>query len=641
MKAGKQTTNQKDQTVAAAPAAPPFAKTVWLTVALAVLAFIAYANTLGHGFALDDRATILGNPYVAKGVAGIPELFSTPYHPNSIQNLQSTHTGDRLYRPLALALYAIEKSVTNLDPTSGHLINALLFCGCVVLLFYFVLGLFGNSRAPLAFITAALFAVHPIHTEVVANLKSSDELLCFFMGILSLNMFIGFVQTGRTWRLAAGGISLLLALLSKETVVSFAVVIPFVFFVYKNETYSRSIAVTACALAAFAIWWGVRYMVFRQYDTYDPVLFMFNPLSGAPSVSARIATAFLVMGQYLRLLIAPYPLVCMYSYPAIPFASFGDFWVLLSCAAYLVMLFGAIWLLVRRPKSPLAFAAVFYLTTMALFSNLFVTIGAIMAERFLFFGSVGFCLAAATGIESMLDRSGNRSVNGLWRSRAAYVFVPVIGLYLTLTINRNSEWQNSLTVLTADVAKAPNDASLLYSLGNEYMSTVFAAETSPLGRQRALESGLSYMRQSLALYADNVVCHTDMQYAFVQLQQYDSAEIHGAAALRVAPDNQVALKNLGIACFGNKKYDKAIAAFRKGIQLAQWDMILYSNIAQCFNQTAQYDSVIAYCRMAIQQDAGYGKAYMDMAAAYARAGVRDSALKYQAIAQRYNPGFRL
>jgi tetratricopeptide (TPR) repeat protein len=210
-----------------------------------------------------------------------------------------------------------------------------------------------------------------------------------------------------------------------------------------------------------------------------------------------------------------------------------------------------------------------------------------------------------------------------------------------LTINRNSEWKNSYSVLTADVVKSPNDASLNYNLGNEYMSTIFNSETIPMRKKQALEDGLGYMRQSLALYADNVVCHTDMQFAFVQLQQYDSAEAHGLAALRVESNNAVALKNLGIAYFGNKKYPQSIAAFRKGIALTPWDMILYSNIAQCFTQTSQYDSVVAYCRLAVKQDANYGKAYMDMAAAFARAGVRDSAAKYEGLARQFNPGFRL
>lgn len=639
--ASRQKITHQSITGGAAGEKQPVAKTLWLAIALALMAFIAYANTLGHGFALDDRATILGNPYVAKGVAGLSEIFTTPYHPNNIHNLQSTHTGDRLYRPLSLALFAIEKSITDLDPATGHFVHVLLFCGCVVLLFYFVVQLFGKGRIMVAFITAALFALHPIHTEVVANLKSSDELLCFFMGFLSLNLFMSFVQTGKWWRLALGALSLVLALLSKETVVSFAAVIPLIFFFYRNESRSRSVAVVLSAIAAFAVWGGIRYFVFRQYQTYDPVLFMFNPLSGAPSGSSRIATAVLVMGHYLRLLQAPYPLVSMYSYPAISFVSMTNFWVLLSGAVYVAMFVTAIVSLVRWKKSPLAFAGLFYLITIALFSNLFVTIGAIMAERFLFFGSVGFCLALALGIERIIVNVGSASLSRMWSGRGLYVLAPVLGIYLILTINRNSEWKNSFTVLNADIVKSPNDASLLYNLGNEYMSTVFAEETSPTGKRRALEDGLGYMRQSLALYADNVVCHTDMQYAFVQLQQYDSAEAHGIAALRVDPDNQVALKNLGIACFGNKKYDMAIAAFRKGIQLAQWDMILYSNMAQCFNQTAQYDSVVAYCRMAIQQDAAYGKAYMDMAAAYARVGVRDSALKYEAVARQYNPGFRL
>jgi chromate transport protein ChrA len=86
-----------------------------------------------------------------------------------------------------------------------------------------------------AFIAALLFAVHPIHTEVVSNIKSLDEIFCFMFAFLSLNVFVGYMKTGKAWQLLVGMLAMFLSFLSKETVVTFLGIIPLVFFFYITQ----------------------------------------------------------------------------------------------------------------------------------------------------------------------------------------------------------------------------------------------------------------------------------------------------------------------------------------------------------------------------------------------------------------------
>ena len=87
----------------------------------------------------------------------------------------------------------------------------------------------------MAFIAALLFAVHPLHTEVVANIKSSDEMLSFLFAFLAMNVFLKYSQSGKITQLLVGGLCIFLAYLSKETVITFLVIIPLVFFFYRSE----------------------------------------------------------------------------------------------------------------------------------------------------------------------------------------------------------------------------------------------------------------------------------------------------------------------------------------------------------------------------------------------------------------------
>ncbi len=222
--------------------------TLKLAIILGVLSFAVYANTLKNGYVLDDSSSIYENTIVQKGTAGITELLSTPFRHGFYI------TENDLYRPLSLVMLAIEFQFFGLkDPMPYHCMNVIVFAGCVILLFFFLDQFFERKKTGVAFIAALLFALHPIHTEVVANIKSRDELLCFFFAFLSLNVFIKYMQSGKLWQLIAGAFCFFLSYLSKETVVTFLAIIPLVFFFYSNENRKRAIMITISAVIVTGI----------------------------------------------------------------------------------------------------------------------------------------------------------------------------------------------------------------------------------------------------------------------------------------------------------------------------------------------------------------------------------------------------
>jgi hypothetical protein len=344
-----------------------YSLTIKLALLLGILSLLVYANTLKNGFVLDDSSAVVENTIVAKGASAIPELLSTPYRRGFFI------TSNDLYRPLSLVMFAAEYSMFEKNPMPYHAMNVLIFAGCVMLLFLFLDKLFERKRTVAAFIAAFLFALHPIHTEVVANIKSRDELLCFFFVFLSLNIFIKYIQAGKMRNLALGVICFFLSLLSKETVITFIAIIPMIFFFYRNEQRKRSVYITAGIVIAAAIFLMIRFSVLNAYnangiadiDVADNGLAM-----KSLAFSSRIATAVLIMGSYLKLLFVPYPLVCDYAYNTIPFVTFANVGVLLSLAIYIAMGVFGIKLFFKNKKDPYAFAILFYLITMSLFANI-------------------------------------------------------------------------------------------------------------------------------------------------------------------------------------------------------------------------------------------------------------------------------
>ena len=307
---------------------------------LGIITFCIYVNTLQNGYVLDDAAAIIDNKLVGQGISAIPEILLTPYHNGDIDKI-FVYTGNDLYRPLSLVTFAVEYQLFKNSALPGHLINVLLYIGCVILFFLFLYHLFRKKRPVLAFISALLFAIHPIHTEIVANIKSRDELLCFLFGLLSMNAFVKYVDGKDVRSLTSGLIFYFLSLLSKETSLTFLAIIPLIFFFYRNEDRKRSIQIFLYCALPVLVYLFIRFSVLMHYNAYNPsyVTFYENPLVAAPSFASRLATAILVLGKYLKLLIIPYPLICDYSYNALPYANFGDPWVLLSILMYILLVF--------------------------------------------------------------------------------------------------------------------------------------------------------------------------------------------------------------------------------------------------------------------------------------------------------------
>src|SRR5579871_6117340 len=169
-----------------------------LCIILGLVSFVIYFNTLWNGYVLDDVMVLKENTMVMQGTKAIGELLTTPHMRGYLV------IPNDMWRPLSLVMFAIEYQFFGPNPMVGHFFNIVTFAGCVIMFFLFLDKFFDRKKTVIAFIIALVFAVHPIHTEVVANIKSRDELLCFFFAFLSLNIFMNYMKSGKMMQLLIG-----------------------------------------------------------------------------------------------------------------------------------------------------------------------------------------------------------------------------------------------------------------------------------------------------------------------------------------------------------------------------------------------------------------------------------------------------
>jgi len=146
-------------------------------------AFLLYANTLTHDYTQDDAIVIYDNMFTTKGFSGIPGIlkYDTFFGFFKVEGKDKLVAGGR-YRPLTLVMFAVEYAIFGKSPFIGHLGNVLLYGLLGIVLYLLLLKLFRAREdiplaALLALVTTLLFIAHPIHTEVVANIKGRDEIM--------------------------------------------------------------------------------------------------------------------------------------------------------------------------------------------------------------------------------------------------------------------------------------------------------------------------------------------------------------------------------------------------------------------------------------------------------------------------------
>lgn len=424
---------------------------------IVILVCVLYGNTLRNEYALDDELVTLNNERVQEGIAGIPSLWVSFY----AQENRASYG----YRPVVLSSFAIEYEFFGSDPHIGHLINLLLYALTGVVLFHLLLALFKHKHWILPLAIVLTFIVHPIHTEVVASLKNRDEILCLLFGLLSLKAFYRNTEKLNWAWLIWGVLSFLLALWAKVSVMTFAFLIPFTVLVFTNISAKRTLVFLVVLLIAYKFGKDAgRFLVDyepsqRVYDYCENPLYMLDL-----SFSGRMAVAITTIGFYLKMLVLPHPLVFYYGYDSVPLGHWSEPITIILTALLIPCILFIIYRTVKslfgktgREQNPVIFGAIFFLVGISMFSNFVVPAVGIVAERFAYIPSIGFCIMAGYLLLKLLKENLEQGSKPTKKTKL------VLGLLVLVcsvkVIARNTAWKDHLTLYQTDIENLPNSVN--------------------------------------------------------------------------------------------------------------------------------------------------------------------------------------
>ncbi len=534
----------------------------WLGAACACLAVLLYVNTLGHGYALDDYPTIYGNRVTMAGVRGIPTLLHTAYW-YGLDGLN-----DWLYRPLSLVMFAIEWQIAPGRPALGHVVNVLLYAATAVVLFRLLRDLFDGYNVAVPMAIAVLWIAHPIHTEVVANIKSRDELLAFLFSLLTMWQCVKYVTVARRRHLLLSGTYFLLALLSKESPITLLLIVPMTLFVFRRPNSRTMLRAVVPMWAAAAMYMAIRGAVLTSQLAGPSISLIDNSLVAAPDFIHRQATAFYVGAMYLRLLLYPHPMSSDYSFRQIPIVGFDNPVALASLLVYVGLFVYAV--ITLRKRSAVAYGILFYLGTITLVANVLFLTHSTMADRFLYAPSLGFCIVLVVLLAKLLRQDvTSPSAATAWSVNPA--FAAVVSLLVVastaLTWARNPDWKNDTSLFAADSRHSPNSARIHFLYGNHMLQELKQGKVPPNEQETYYTIALAEYRRAIALYPAYAEPHMGIGDAFTYRKDYPSAVRWYTDIVARNPRFGAGYIYLGNTFVSMKDHASAIAAFQKAVAI--------------------------------------------------------------------------
>lgn len=607
----------------------------WLVGAVAaLLGMLLYANTAGHDFCLDDFSAIKDNWVTKGGLKNLGIMFTTEYR------YGVWSSPGPLYRPLILAMFGLEWQISPDNPGIHHIINIILYGVSGWVMWITWRRVLAGYPPVLAALAVLLFIAHPVHTEVVANIKSRDEIMSLLMSHLALYAVWRHFERGSSGWLWAAALFYGVGMFCKEGGITFLAVFFFAIWFFTDKGWGTAARITGLmSIPAFLFVLVYMKVIGSQNGAYDNSI-LDNFIAGSKTRAERLASAFMMCGRYLWTLICPHPLVSDLGYQQYKPVGWGDWRALLGFFSYAGM---GVWALMNiKRKHFLAFAILFYLAAFSIVSNILLEIGTSYGERLLYVPSLGFALALAWALVKVFRLDDPENV---WNPNGKGVLVwGVAGLLMLLygakTIHRNGAWFDSYSLYMADIGNSPNCAKLHYHLGLEEAGKGTDKETSAVKDSAWLRTAIGTYSRAIELYPDYHDAYGSRGLAHFRIGEIDQAFRDYQSALKYRPNDARVLSNLGFIYFMRSQLDSAESVYRRSVQFDPRFVDARRNLGAVLAMKRQFPPAIEQWKAALEFSPNDATLLFYIGSAYKDMGNMNEAQPWLEKAYKENPALR-
>ncbi|KAM9327506.1 protein O-mannosyl-transferase TMTC1 isoform 2-T2 [Pholidichthys leucotaenia] len=627
--------------------------------ALAAVCALCYGNSLHGELVHDDVWAIVNNPDVRPG-SSLRNIFSDDFWGKRMAD----NTSHKSYRPLCVLTFKLNILLGGLTPFYFHVVNVCLHCLVTCLLMCTCeCCVFENPR--LAFVTALLFAVHPVHTEAVSGIVGrADVLACllFLLTFLSYTRSVGRCISKDSLPYTVSPLAMLVslflgtcAMLVKETGITvFGVCLlydalvlcrkPLIYhlsgsrrldllhicspFIKRASLISGYVAL----IMSVRLWlMGGSMPLFSEQD---------NPASFSPHLLTRSLTYSYLLSFNAWLLLAPVTLCYDWQVGSIPVVeSLDDPRNVATALLALVMLalcVHCIFSLQMQHSQEVLVGMLFLVFPFIPATNLFFRVGFVVAERVLYMPSMGYCILVAHGLGRLC------AVVGRWGTTVLSLSVLMLLLLFSWkTVQQNTVWVSREALFRSGIQTLPHNAKVHYNYANYLKDT---------GRH---QEAIHHYNIALRLCPRHA---SAMNNLGTLTHSPEEAELFYRKALDINPQHNRALFNLGnllralrvtrkvdilgplgALYYNTGRYEEALQVYREAVTLQPDSTDIWLALAQVLVMAGDAREAEKMTLEIISREGSCIECYRLLSAIYSKRGNYSEALEALDQALQQNP----
>lgn len=562
------------------------------------LGLVVYSNSLGNDFIWDDDAFVVRNDFI-KNLKLIPSYFT------SKEALAWKSLAGENYRPFLPLSFAIDYWFWRLNPLGYHISN-LVFHIANAMLIFCLITLITRDRF-ISLFTSLFFLTHPIQTESVTWISGRADVLFLFFYLLSLIAYINYTKTKEMILYLFSLMVFSFSLLSKEMAVS----LPLILILY-DMFYGKKEKISLRAIRYFAFFLILEAYLFTRFN-------IIGKLAQCDYWAGTLYLTLLSMAKgivyYIRLLI--YPVNLCADYLAFPLPdSIKEPQVIFSITIIILLLAGAI--KVANRFKGVSFSIFWFFITLTPVTNI-IPLKMLIAERFLYLPSIGYCFVIAVLLMSLSDRFKRIPVLKYARFYSAFILVFV---YSYLTMMRNVDWSDDITFWKKNAQVYPDNHRAHHNLASAYISRNNDIDKAYEHASRALEISPPYPHPRMII-ASCYVTRNSLDDAVKELKQ----------AIKADPDFLNAYIYLGDIYVCQNKYASAYNEYKKVLAKDPDFLEAKLNIAGLYSIKGDVDLAIEEYKKILREKppyhyrSNYAAAYLRLGDLYASIGDNNNAIK--------------
>lgn len=532
---------------------------VYALILLLIVTFLVYLKLLNAGFLdYDDVGNVVQNQSITSfSGSNISSIFTTAIYYS--------------YNPVTFLSYAIENQLFGLIPAGFHFTNILLHLVNILLVFRFIRLLSGSRNVALG--VAAIFALHPVHSDVVGWISARNYLLCTLFYLSSLIFYIQHLKLRQkptfSFRLLLSFLFFILACLSKSQAVTLAPVIFLIDRLFKVK-YNLPQWIILSAYFSIAVVVGLVTLYFRADMGEIEIIPEYS------FIEKMLVICFSVINAAWKL-VYPVSLTAIEAFPSKSGSGWLPVMVYLSPVCIALAVFAFIKL---KKSSPLAFTGILFFFLNFLITQVTFLEDGFSANRYLYLSAIGIYLPVFI-MAAKLSEQISHYRNWLFAGLGVYLL-----LLAGITFRRSANWKDTFTLTSSIIENSPNVIMAYNIRGIWYFNhKEIDRSIGDFDRAISVSPGYSsaYFNRGLSLNAkqDYPAAERDYNHAiklnpnFVSAyiargvlrldtrQDYSGAMTDFKQSIILNPKNAQAYYNLGLVYFRMQNLEEACVYWHK------------------------------------------------------------------------------